>query len=259
METSVVITTYNSPRFLSWVLESILWQTKLPVEILVADDGSDVRTTDVIGSYRKASPVPIVHSYQPDRGFRLARSRNLAALKSSGRWIIFLDGDCVLPPNFIERQAWLARRGRLLFCSRKLISKTETEALMYTEPSLNAVIPLLTGRKFFRLYAGILRRFPKRTWASARGFLLCLEKNDFVNVGGFDENYQSWGLEDSDFVLRAQRSGVTLTDARYMLTVLHLFHGEPSGGEKSKNLEQFIKVVSDNGTVFPQQSFFLLQ
>lgn len=256
MKISVVVTTFNSPLFLAWVIESILWQTKLPNQIVIADDGSDARTAGVVHTYREKSPIPIVHSYQPDNGFRLARSRNLATLKTTGRWIIFLDGDCVLPPNFILRQSCIAKPGKLLFCARKLVTGPETQVLMKVSPSLEAVDKFFSGRKFRRVYLGFFRQFPERTWRQARGFLMCVAREDIERIQGFDENYHSWGLEDSDFVLRAQRSGVKLSDARYLVSLLHLNHEEPCGGAKSENWNQFKNLLSETFRTKPSHSIF---
>ena len=45
----------------------------------------------------------IIHSWQEDNGFRAARSRNKAIFKSSGDYIVLIDGDIILHPNLCER------------------------------------------------------------------------------------------------------------------------------------------------------------
>ena len=101
MKVSLVISTYNAPHFLEWCLGSVSWQTFQPFEVIVADDGSSLETHAIINKWKAILPCPLVHSFQPDDGFRLARSRNLAALKASGDWIVYLDGDCLMPQDFI--------------------------------------------------------------------------------------------------------------------------------------------------------------
>lgn len=254
MNVSVIVTTYNSPEYLAWVLNSLLDQTVLPDEILIADDGSDHRTVELLKKLRSRSKVRIVHTYLPDDGFRLARSRNVAALKAEGTWLIFLDGDCVVAPNFIERQLPLAKRGNLLFANRKLITPSETSLLLNCQPRFEVIKHLFRGRKFLCLYLGVLRKFPRRSWKRVRGFLMCITNSDLVGIGGFDESYRSWGLEDSDFALRASRFGLALIDARYLIAVLHLFHKEPKKGDKSMNIERFEKLCADKARLLPLRS-----
>ena len=130
MKVSLVITTYNAPHFLEWCLESVSWQTFQPYEVVVADDGSTMETQAIISKWRSLLSCRLVHSFQPDDGFRLARSRNLAALKASGEWIVYLDGDCLMPRVFLERLSKLFAQGRLVFGSRKLVSAGDTSQLL---------------------------------------------------------------------------------------------------------------------------------
>jgi glycosyltransferase involved in cell wall biosynthesis len=119
---SVILTTYNSPTKLRKVITSLRQQSLLPMEVVVADDGSTQSVSEVIADFRESLPFPIIHSWQPDMGFRVARSRNLAALRASGNWLLFLDGDCVAHWDLIKNQSMLAEHRHLLFGARKLLS-----------------------------------------------------------------------------------------------------------------------------------------
>ena len=91
MKVTLVITTYNWPEALKLVLESITNQSVLPNEVVIADDGSSQETYDLIKSFNLTSDINILHSWQEDDGFRVARSRNKAILKASGDYIILID------------------------------------------------------------------------------------------------------------------------------------------------------------------------
>ena len=93
MKLSVIVTTYNRPHALKRVLEGLFCQTRLPREILVADDGSTEETRDLVDGCRADSPVPLVHVWQADKGFRLSRIRNKGILKATGEYLVILDGD----------------------------------------------------------------------------------------------------------------------------------------------------------------------
>ena len=99
MRVSLIITTYNRPESLILVLNSIENQTIVPQEVIIADDGSTVETKEIIVKFQKDSDLNIIHSWQEDNGFRAAKSRNKAIAKSSGDYIIFIDGDIILHLN----------------------------------------------------------------------------------------------------------------------------------------------------------------
>lgn len=84
---SVIIPTYNWPEALNLCLQSVLVQSVLPNEIIIADDGSKQDTRDLIDNIRKKTSVPIIHVWQEDNGFRLAQIRNKAIVQSSKDYI----------------------------------------------------------------------------------------------------------------------------------------------------------------------------
>ena len=238
-------------------MASVCWQSVLPSEVIVADDGSNIETTNLIAKYGETMKVPLVHSYQPDSGFRLARSRNLAISKARGDWVIFLDGDCVMPKDFIQSMMGLFDKGSVVFGSRLLLSDSVSQTLLSRVPSYEKVCSLFSGRKFLKLPLGLLRRVPVRSWKAARGFMFCISQSDLLRLGGFDENFESWGLEDSDFFVRALRSGLVLVDSRYKTSVLHLFHPEPDKTIESDNSSQFQLLLQSEGRKWPNKTSLL--
>ena len=84
MKISLVITTYNWPQALAAVLDSVRLQTLLPLEILIADDGSSDETRQLIRTNAEGFPCPIQHVWQEDNGFQAAAIRNKAASRAKG-------------------------------------------------------------------------------------------------------------------------------------------------------------------------------
>ena len=123
MRVSVIITTYNRPDALLLVLQSIESQTKLPEEVIIADDGSDDNTEKLITNYQESSSLNIIHSWQEDKGFRVSKSRNKAIAKSSYDYIILIDGDMILHTEFIRDHINNAEPGFFIQGSRVLLSK----------------------------------------------------------------------------------------------------------------------------------------
>jgi len=84
---TVIVPVYNGERYVAEALESILNQTRKPLEVLVIDDGSTDGTAGVVRSF--ASRVR--YHYQPNRGVGSARDRG--AELSRGAFLAFLDAD----------------------------------------------------------------------------------------------------------------------------------------------------------------------
>ncbi|KAB2831787.1 MAG: glycosyltransferase, partial [Candidatus Dadabacteria bacterium] len=101
MKTSLIITTYNNPLALEKVTDGIRNQTRPPDEVLIADDGSGENTTAVISRFSSAASMPVVHVWQENRGFRAAKIRNEAIKRSTGEYLILLDGDCIVNRHFV--------------------------------------------------------------------------------------------------------------------------------------------------------------
>ena len=251
---SLVITTHQSPDRLRWVLESVSWQDQKPLEVIVADDGSDPNTRNVVLQYQKHLSVRLLHSWQPDSSFRLARSRNLALSKARGSWMVFIDGDCVMPPDFVSSQCSVANDSCLVFGSRKLLGELDTKELLLGQPSLSRLNHYLTGRKFWKLPVGPFRTWPRRTWRNVKGFMMAASRRDFLAIGGFDESFDSWGLEDSDFAVRASRFGLKFLDSKYKTSLVHLYHPEPNKIQKSKNDGAFRSLLSEPNRFLPSNT-----
>jgi len=254
---TLVVTTYQAPNDLRRVMESISCQARLPDQVVVADDGSSIDTARLIQEYQKRFSFPLIHSWQPDRLFRLSRSRNLALSRVTCEWLVIIDGDCLLPPDFIEKQLELAEHGVIVFGSRQLLDESASREIRVGGISNERIREVTLGRKFWPVPLGILRKYPKRSWQRLRGFLMAMERSMVIDLGGFDERYNAWGLEDSDFAIRAIRRGALLKDGRYKTAVIHLNHPEPSKGLKSSNQKTFDALMAERERCSPIRSIFI--
>ena len=66
MNASVIVTTYNRPDALTKVLEGLARQTRLPGEVIVADDGSGEATRSCIQHLQSSVPYPLQHVWHAD-------------------------------------------------------------------------------------------------------------------------------------------------------------------------------------------------
>ena len=263
---SLIIATYNWPDALDLVLDSACRQSWRDYEIVIADDGSRPDTATLIAGWTARAPVPIVHSWQEDRGYRLARSRNLAVTRSRGDYLIMLDGDCLLLPNFVATHMKFAERGwftagRRCYLRRWLTRQTLTERQrLHTWPRAALFPTALFGGSNRPLQllplpqSDAARRKRALDWDQAQGCNLGVWREDFIRVGGFDEGFEGWGLEDTDLVLRLLRGRVRRLTLQHAEPVLHLWHKRRSGApDHDARLEAL--VASD--ARMPGQSMFL--
>ena len=249
MKVSLIISTYNWPAALDVCLKSLLRQSRLPDEVIIADDGSGEETAELIQSYKSRFQIMIKHVWHPDEGFQLAAIRNKAILIATGDYIIQIDGDLILHQNFIEDHCKLATPGRFVSGSRLLLPEnfskdilrkrslpTSLSLFIRGENRLNATrVPLLT-----RLLAPV---YKKKQPFYVKGCNMAFWREDLLRVNGYNEAIIGWGKEDSELAVRLIKSGVTRLFIKFGGICYHLYHKIASRHRESINdeiLEQAI-------------------
>lgn len=253
---SVIVATYNRPDALDAVLRSLAAQTDRNFEIIVADDGSQAETGRIVAAWAKRARVPVKHAWHEDNGFRLAEIRNRAIRVSSGRYCIFLDGDCLVRPGFVASHRELARPGWFVTGSRLLLSRELTRRVLEDgltperwglakwmaqrlRGRVNRLGPLLLPRSSFS------GRRRARRWRGARGSNMAFWRRDLDAVDGFDAAFIGWGREDSDIFVRMIRNGIRRRDGRLGATVLHLWHPEADRSQLKANQRQLEQSLAE--------------
>jgi len=249
---TIIITSYQRPEALALVLESLRQQTRSPDLIVVADDGS---TPEIRYVVEKHAALPVTLAWQPDVGFRAARARNLAISRIQDGYVIFIDGDCLCPPNFVANHCRLSKCGRLLTGGRVLLSRPQTDDLMKCGPKKYS--DQFSSAKFWYLPLGPLRDIKSQSSVGVKTCNMSLHLRDLLEVSGFDESYRGWGLEDTDFVERLIHSGLRVRNGRLGVCVAHLHHTEQSRDQYSVNAERLSEVVNDPNRIKPQRSIYL--
>ena len=95
---SVIIPTYNRGWIVKEAIESVLAQDFSDYELIVVDDGSDDRTSEILAAYE--GQITVIA--QANRGVSAARNRGIAA--AAGRLIAFLDSDDLWLPQKLTTQ-----------------------------------------------------------------------------------------------------------------------------------------------------------
>lgn len=113
---SVVIATYNGADFVCQALDSVFRQTRLPQEIVVVDDASSDRSTEVVVELARSSPVPLRLIRLKKNSGGPAHPLNVGIDAAASEIIAVLDQDDVFLPGHLARQvSILERRPELSF------------------------------------------------------------------------------------------------------------------------------------------------
>lgn len=248
---SMIVPTYNWPEALSLCLHSIFNQSVLPDEIIVADDGSGQDTIDLIKKISAQSSVPIVHVWQDDDGFQLAKIRNKAIAKSSKDYIIQIDGDVVLHKDFVKDHIRFARKGSFVSGSRVMIEKELAEHLLSSQVYKVSICTKGTHSKIngFRLpcLSFLQEKYRQNDILYVRGCNMAFWREDLLKVNGYNEDMTGWGREDNDLACRLINVGVEKRIIKFAGIVFHIYHPIRSRTSVDKNdaiLQQTIRSKS---------------
>ena len=241
---SVLIATYDRPDALNAVLRGLSRQTDRSFEVIVSDDGSPPSTAGVVASWKSRLGVPLDHVWQEHDQFRSPEISNKAILRSKGRYVIFLDGDCIPRPSFIAAHRQLAEPGYFVFGNRILMLDDLTRACLRdgVEPETWGLADFFSRRHevnrltpLFSLPLGPLRKRDTQNWESVRTCNLAVWRADLDRINGQEALYVGWGPHDSDMAVRLIRSGVGRKDGRFATGVLHLAHPDADRARMNEN------------------------
>jgi glycosyltransferase involved in cell wall biosynthesis len=180
---SVVIPLYNARDVIRETIESVLAQTCRDYEIVVIDDGSTDASGDVVRSYGER----IRYIQQPNGGVAQARNRGISAAR--GRYIALLDHDDLWDPEKLAKQVAVLERQ-----SAAGMVVTDVVHIDRVGRSMNQLGPAYQPRQdFARLFVQGFVPTPSAT---------LIRKDLLETVGGFDEQFNSAGMDDHELWTR---------------------------------------------------------
>jgi glycosyltransferase involved in cell wall biosynthesis len=241
MRLALVITTHERPDALAAVLDSVARQRVTPDEIVIADDGSGAATLETIATFAARSTVPVRQVSQAHEGFRVARLRNLAIAEASADYLVFIDGDMLLHPEFIADHQ---RHARPKFYTQGVRVHTDAR-LTKRLTAAPAALPSSWSAGLGGLRRLYLLRSPglasiTRTLANGviavKSCNLSAWREDLVRVNGFNEAFVGWGPEDKDLCARLENAGVRRQTLLFGGIALHLHHAPASRAALPANL-----------------------
>ncbi len=229
LKVSLIITTYNWPEALFLVLKSVKNQFRMPYEIIVADDGSNRKTASLIKKFSKEFKLEIIHSWQEDKGFRAAMSRNKAIAKAKGDYIIMIDGDMILHRNFIKDHICFAKKNSFVQGMRAKLSEQKSNEIMKTKDihfkkfdnGLKSKRYGIDNKLLASIFSGTCYIYKLNMLQTCN---MAFYRNDALKINGFNEDFIGWGREDSEFGARMLHSNIIRRDLRFAAVAYHIHH-----------------------------------
>ncbi|WP_407428816.1 glycosyltransferase family 2 protein [Arcticibacter sp.] len=248
---SLIVSTYNWPEALNLCLISISKQCVLPNEVIIADDGSTEETRKLVQEHQLNFPVPLIHVWQADDGFQLAKIRNKAIARASKEYIVQIDGDLILDYHFIQDHVAFSRQSAFVSgtrvqmssaLSRKVLDNKATRVSMLSK----GIINFFNGFRIPVLRHFLAARYKSKDPAYVRGCNMAFWKADLINVNGFNESIVGWGREDSELAVRLMNSGVKKRILKFGAIAFHIYHKEVSRAKLAHNEELLTNAIQNN-------------
>lgn len=247
LKASIIITYYNQPKSIIVVLESLKNQVNinnLLFEIIIVNDGGS-SIEDIISLYPTLNIRSINHSFNKGR----SAARNSGVKNSKFDLLIFIDGDRFLCPNFIYSHIKRHSNSYNKAIVGDIIDVFSPNISMY-ESSVgnmfydsNDIIWKFTRRynyanTVFNLYDAAGKSSLNCTWVSMFSGNVSIPKQIYEDVGGFDEDFVNWGLENIDFGYRLKKKNINIEFNKNAVN-FHIYHQE--NRNHSSNIDELFR------------------
>ena len=254
---SVIISTYNSEKWLEKVLLGYACQDLNNFELVLADDGSKKPTFDLIEQMRDQLPYEIKHIWQEDEGFQKSKILNKAILACDSDYILMSDGDCIPRQDFVSQHLAYREKGYFLsggyFMLPLTISELITKEDIFKQHCFDVAWLKARGLKASfkntKLRANnklnAILNFITPTNASWNGHNASGWKADILAVNGFDERMQ-YGGQDRELGERLFNYGIKSKQIRYSAICVHLDHPRGYKTPESINKNLAIRATTKN-------------
>jgi glycosyltransferase involved in cell wall biosynthesis len=227
---SIIIAVYKNIPALDLIFKSLARQSFQDFEVIVAEDNNALDMAIFIKNAAGKHLFPIKHGSQPDLGFRKNKALNQAIRLSASDYLVFIDGDCVLHPQFLKQHYEHRAQGFALFGRRVMLSKSLTESLYAAQDLKLLSIFNLIINHCKRIDCAFYLPFKSPTIQSKTGIWGCnwsIHKSALTAINGYDEDYIKAGIgEDTDLEWRLFATGIQLKRVKHLAIQYHLYHVE---------------------------------
>ena len=218
---SIIIPLFNRPNELDELLLSLCNQTNKQFEVVIAEDGSTLKSNKVVEKYK--DKLSIIYFEKPNSGPGL--TRNKGAEKANYDWLIFFDSDCIIPKNYIESVT-------------SFLNTNSVDAYGGPDAALSSFTPVQKAINYsmtsFFTTGGIRGGSKTLDKFYPRSFNLGVSRKAFDTLNGYGK--MRFG-EDIDFSLRLLQAGFKTS----LIPDAFVYH------KRRANLRQFFKQVFNSG------------
>jgi GT2 family glycosyltransferase/tetratricopeptide (TPR) repeat protein len=210
--TSIIILTHNELPYTRMCLDSIRLSTDEPYELIVVDNAS----TD--GTVEYLQTLPEIKLIQNAQNLGFPKAVNQGIQKSTGRQILLLNNDCIVPT------AWLHRMVRALHNDPKIALVGPCSNLVSGEQEVKVYYDDLSGLDGFAWDFGRTHDRNLEDTDRLVGFCLLIRRELIDKIGLLDERFGLGCFEDDDYCRRALLAGFRVVIARDAF--VHHFGGQ---------------------------------
>lgn len=256
MDCSIVIPHYERHDSLETTLAALGRQiTSRQFEIIVVDDGSTRRPAESLKIPCMPSNVRFID--QDRKG--ISSSRNTGWKIARGNVIVFLDCDQIALPDFVDQtcKAFAHYDGDFVQIGERSYLPPESQWSDGGPRLENARPDERTA--LFRVLSFNMATIALR-WHFCFGHNIALRRATLLRVGGFDESFAGWGLEDCEFAFRLVSAGTKVV-FNPAVQVFHQYHTEEFDSRYTKWLKNLRYFEEKHPSVevklqYALQSFF---
>jgi glycosyltransferase involved in cell wall biosynthesis len=221
---SLIVSAPESQDALDLAFATIERQTCPPIEVVVADHSDDNQIAQSVSKWSARFAFDVQCVRDPKQSRSRAPVLNRALRAATGDYVVFVDGDCLLNPHFIEDHQRHARVQIFLQGCRAGVRARYVRRL-----SAEKFRPMtwFLRRRIYGLRQGL--RLP---WAiitrndheAIHGYNFAVWRKDLLRVNGFDEAFDESGREMAELAERLRNAGLTLHTITGQAVVYHLDH-----------------------------------
>jgi glycosyltransferase involved in cell wall biosynthesis len=221
VDASIIIPTYNRGHLLDYSLKSLLNQRsgQYSYEVIIVDDGSSDNTKTIIDRYRNY--MALKYYYQGDRGYRVSKARNIGIINAEGEINIFIDSGMLASTEFVRRHCDSHRNQRCAVIGNIYgFLATLDDKLFFELFNFDDIDKSIDDLKKVERF-GEVRRVSYKSfnnnlaktpapWFYFWAGNISVKKEDLINVGLFDETFNSWGVEDLELGFRLFQKNIPI-------------------------------------------------
>lgn len=101
---SIITASYNYGEYIKETINSVICQSYDNWELIIVDDGSRDNSVEIIQDYSLKDTRIKLYTHPDNKNLGLAETLKLGISKATGEWIIFLESDDSIKPEYIEKK-----------------------------------------------------------------------------------------------------------------------------------------------------------